>query len=214
MGRDCAASACGRGWRNFNPRAPYGARPKAVKHSSVHSVISIHAPRMGRDKSIAAVGGRAPLFQSTRPVWGATPIEMYIKGGTDISIHAPRMGRDVITLLSSFFVLSFQSTRPVWGATACPCPCAFLTTRFQSTRPVWGATVELAAATAAYFISIHAPRMGRDIIADQETIELLEISIHAPRMGRDCRGAGAARRTSHFNPRAPYGARPRMRDFS
>ena len=58
--------------------------------------------------------------------------------------------------------------------------------KFQSTRPVWGATREPGTCPAPWMISIHAPRMGRD-----------EPS------------AAGQRRLGNFNPRAPYGARPR-----
>ena len=35
--------------------------------------------------------------------------------------------------------------------------------KFQSTRPVWGATKRSNAAGVMVQISIHAPRMGRDV---------------------------------------------------
>ena len=146
---------------NFNPRAPCGARrdyaeqehelrefqsTRPVWGATVHRDgarehhgISIHAPRVGRDWTWAALpacfcyfnprapcgarrkaGGKARIeliFQSTRPVWGATTIVFffpssfedfnprapcgarhprrgYIRSGTRISIHAPRVGRD------------------------------------------------------------------------------------------------------------------------
>ena len=123
--------------------------------------ISIHAPRVGRDpprrKAAQKVGDfnpRAPCgarpnpsactvtteeFQSTRPVWGATPCEyLKIKKG-GISIHAPRVGRDALQ--------GFGTKAP---------------SRFQSTRPVWGATGAGEAERGEAAISIHAPRVGRD----------------------------------------------------
>ena len=58
--------------KDFNPRAPCGARPEA-KDTLVAAInISIHAPRVGRDK------GRGENLVVT----------------LDISIHAPRVGRD------------------------------------------------------------------------------------------------------------------------
>ena len=78
---------------------------------------------------------------------------------------------------------------------------------FQSTRPARGATVAVADAVDGFFISIHAPREGRDLQGDvvllneflfQSTrpargattqsaanLTSIEISIHAPREGRD-----------------------------
>ena len=125
--------------RHFNPRAPCGARPKIVafyglndEFQSTRPVwgatiagwffllnpepISIHAPRVGRDRRYdmyglhrhhfnprapcgarlppALVGCLADLFQSTRPVWGATSSAMPSTRTMMISIHAPRVGRD------------------------------------------------------------------------------------------------------------------------
>ena len=59
------------------------------------AVISIHAPRMGRDLRLEHYALFAELFQSTRPVWGAT------SRSSSYSMYAAE----------------FQSTRPVWGAT-------------------------------------------------------------------------------------------------
>ena len=79
-------------------------------------------------------------------------------------------------------------------------------------------------------VSIHAPHTGRDSLADDLDYLLYKISIHAPHTGRDqyilnpmitmgefqstrpIRGAtlpssSKAAFASHFNPRAPYGAR-------
>ena len=101
--------------------------------------ISIHAPRVGRDpqqrkdffakslfQSTRPVWGAttAPkqfvgynAFQSTRPVWGATRVD-HLQGRTiEISIHAPRVGRDKRQPRKARLPREFQSTRPVWGAT-------------------------------------------------------------------------------------------------
>ena len=89
----------------------------APRGGSRRPQISIHAPRVGRDNGLALFilsktsnfNPRAPcgarqsklidrtgslLFQSTRPVWGATPAFLALAGEIDISIHAPRVGRD------------------------------------------------------------------------------------------------------------------------
>ena len=148
---------------NFNPRAPYGARPAGPSQDQpVLPSISIHAPHTGRD--FADWGGpgpesdfnpRAPygarptwvplhqtcgLFQSTRPIRGATPFRHRLYGrafyfnprapygarqlGLDhrtvvlrISIHAPHTGRDRAILGLVGAVQVFQSTRPIRGAT-------------------------------------------------------------------------------------------------
>ena len=217
-------------------------------------MISIHAPRVGRDRCWSAqtsrprhFNPRAPcgarraaegeagqwnLFQSTRPVWGATDFARQITAENVISIHAPRVGRDVsagrpsgtspyfnprapcgarpsMPSLSSRAV-KFQSTRPVWGATRgrhpsgrCPghfnprAPCgarlralhhATPNAEFQSTRPVWGATtIEIEFAVRDDF-NPRAPCGAR-----------LEHWFKQPKDTED------------FNPRAPCGARRRHR---
>ena len=80
--------------------------------------VSIHAPRAGRDSIFAMCNFWMLMFQSTRPVRGATGD-----------------GHQIVILFK------FQSTRPVRGATFRR-PIWTLTNRmFQSTRPVRGATL-------------------------------------------------------------------------
>ena len=102
--------------------------------------ISIHTPRVGRDRFMAAAQTDFGAFQSTRPVWGVTAREELDKmlniefqstrpvwGVTrsscaaifdcSISIHTPRVGRDSDCVEKRAFDEGFQSTRPVWGVT-------------------------------------------------------------------------------------------------
>ena len=78
------------------------------------------------------------MFQSTRPVWGATQLYRRFAG-----------------------IGEFQSTRPVWGATF-PNTTTGSEKQFQSTRPVWGATPFRLFDRPHVDVSIHAPRVGRD----------------------------------------------------
>ena len=207
MGRDRRYDMYGLHRHHFNPRAPCGARlPPAL------------------------VGCLADLFQSTRPVWGATSSAMPSTRTMMISIHAPRVGRDKRNDKQRHHCKNFNPRAPcgarrrLRAVHAGPhthfnprAPCgarpkivAFygLNDEFQSTRPVWGATI------AGWFfllnpepISIHAPRVGRDrgIVVPAVLFEV--ISIHAPRVGRDFAGCSNQRRSGNFNPRAPCGAR-------
>ena len=227
MGRDRRARAASTGGNGFNPRAPCGARPPLSVFTSVlykfqstrpvwgatgffrrrrlEGIVSIHAPRVGRD----AHGREWPCaLSSFNP---RAPCGARLTGGTrtstapTVSIHAPRVGRDYHDVSQRGVYSTFQSTRPVWGATkkdpARAARMMFQSTRpvwgatreenkelwaemFQSTRPVWGATCKSAFVNQWGAVSIHAPRVGRDkrdfvITAD------LQVSIHAPRVGRD-----------------------------
>ena len=103
--------------------------------------ISIHAPHTGRDTLVLGDEFSVQIFQSTRPIRGATTdLIKYIKYER-ISIHAPHTGRDYLIFWGPSLILSFQSTRPIRGATFC--------------TP--------AGVAPAILISIHAPHTGRDV---------------------------------------------------
>jgi len=145
----------------FNPRAPRGARP-VCQHPLIEGVVvSIHAPRAGRDTTRAtrllirgkfqstrpARGATTALrtathlqmFQSTRPARGATRLVDFQCGQLCVSIHAPRAGRDAaIGFDSTTDHVSIHAPRagrdrpwPTVGPRPRP---------FQSTRPARGAT--------------------------------------------------------------------------
>ena len=123
------------------------------------------------------------VFQSTRPVWGATSSHPLTPPQCwSFNPRAP-CGARLLYGLSCLQIIEFQSTRPVWGATDSGCSCS-KAVKFQSTRPVWGATGTCSPFCVAYAVSIHAPRVGRD---------------------RGCLPSDQARK--RFNPRAPCGAR-------
>ncbi len=167
----------------FNPRAPRGARP-------------------GR-----CLGLSVPLkFQSTRPAWGATSNRPHTGCVKNVSIHAPRVGRDAIVARSLAEHPVFQSTRPAWGATAQAFAGNDLP-EFQSTRPAWGATIERVLKMGVSFsFNPRAPRGARRTTQARKNL-VGYVSIHAPRVGRDVSQAASCRGGCGFNPRAPRGAR-------
>ena len=151
-------------------------------------MISIHAPRVGSDSITHTALQQGHRFQSTLPVWGATIVVVRCYVVTCISIHAPRVGSDpMYRRCPSQDSRRFQSTLPVWGATrsstaAVPSasdfnprsPCGerhvmpyYPEERavFQSTLPVWGATCLGCPCLLFNLISIHAPRVGSDLVA-------------------------------------------------
>ena len=79
-----------------------------------------------------------------------------------------------------------------------------ITSQFQSTLPVWGGTIFPQAQGKNTVISIHPPRVGRDV--DQHPLAYPQgISIHPPRVGRDVRCLLSSPRPLHFNPPSPCG---------
>ena len=169
--------------------------------------ISIHAPRVGRDACDTPLTLHLALFQSTRPVWGATAA--MTRSRRDCCYFNPRarVGRDKFDASKQAQRAAFQSTRPVWGATtrssaACasqrhfnpraPCgarpyPRADMlpAIAFQSTRPVWGATKQAKIdKTGECNFNPRAP-CGARRQQPSSIQDCVYISIHAPRVGRD-----------------------------
>ena len=171
------------------------------------AVISIHAPREGRDGKYDANGRVVLEFQSTRPARGATfGNEVMLPAGF-ISIHAPREGRDIYSNMGiGYELISIHAPRegrdqrkkfllqgsgisihaPREGRDSdVPLTDRTYDSIFQSTRPARGATIHTIVSFSHGNISIHAPREGRDFhdVADDPSPFI--ISIHAPREGRD-----------------------------
>ena len=175
------------------------------------SRISTHAPLAGRDQTLARISTtaqnfnpRAPCgarrqptqagvdhsaFQPTRPLRGATNCACSGVIGRIISTHAPLAGRD-LTLLFNFFCLNISTHAPLAGRDSV----------FQS------------ASTANTVISTHAPLAGRDLLI-AVNLFLFNISTHAPLAGRDDRLHINFPVLINFNPRAPCGARLKLRGF-
>ena len=66
--------SCSAGCAYFNPRAPYGARRHRGDGPSGGYRISIHAPHTGRDFAASPAIPVCMIFQSTRPIRGATSL--------------------------------------------------------------------------------------------------------------------------------------------
>ena len=127
----------------FNPRSPGGERP-AYSRGHIHSVV---------------------LFQSTLPVWGATCKSSFFSPFSQgISIHAPRVGSDSLEESGLCLGLDFNPRSPCGERQEEP-PRPAKKSKFQSTLPVWGATLPSDIILPHSQISIHAPRVGSDVVA-------------------------------------------------
>ena len=104
--------------RNFNPRAPRGARPSFACARLGCISISIHAPREGRDAQRKPSSSQ-PKISIHAPREGRDGLRALLRDSFLISIHAPREGRDKESADNYAKELEkFQSTRPARGATA------------------------------------------------------------------------------------------------
>ena len=146
---------------DFNPRSPCGERRRTQSQCPGDRYFNPRSPCGERQLDIAGVE-YGWGFQSTLPVWGATPGPQFRRsarrdfnprspcgerpgcpgqfpGLTDISIHAPRVGSDAGLPRGGPVERHFnprspcgERPLPIWGG---PPPVIF-----QSTLPVWGAT--------------------------------------------------------------------------
>ena len=229
------------GYRDFNPRAPCGARqargiprtPKSAFQSTCplrgttqnfqgdpqKEVISIHVPLAGHDDCAGGYGMR-----------------------TQISIHVPLAGHDIQNLPTIIVEIVFQSTCPLRGTTG-RCFREGYHTMISIHVPLAGHDGLVLFAKAAFCISIHVPLAGHDC-RDLFAKGCFCISIHVPLAGHDAPGVlrradatqfqstcplrgttdithGGSTMQLNFNPRAPCGARqlteavrPRQGDFN
>ena len=167
---------------DFNPRSPYGERPKARKKPHTAVLFQSTLPLRGATMVSTSLWS-AEVFQSTLPLRGATlAILQHCRNGI-ISIHAPLTGSDGgdpggISGVGDFNPRSpygerpavrpitggnnpFQSTLPLRGATVKLVSNSNITT-FQSTLPLRGATGVIVPGHFQSPISIHAPLTGSD----------------------------------------------------
>ena len=246
VGSDCLRSSSRTYRAYFNPRSPCGERrpqssscPTTLRFQSTLPVWGATAwqhrakPVNGFQSTLPVWGATLDQmhtefglseFQSTLPVWGATRKHHRGQRQQHISIHAPRVGSDLGLGGLAADHRAFQSTLPVWGATVSD---DFIERDavFQSTLPVWGATAVVVSQNVPDVISIHAPRVGSDLVmrslrkaylyfnprspCGERLGELvlgavpIEISIHAPRVGSDRQGQGAYQRGRGISIHAP-----------
>ena len=193
MGSDNTTFSLSAGPIYFNPRPRMGSDIFVSSYPFGEYIISIHAPRMGSDPSSFSGFEAISLFQSTLPAWGATAGsrpqmtsfsyfnprsphgERPAHQSEDddkphISIHAPRMGSDAAIIRGKTSAFLFQSTLPAWGATSHALLIARTESSFQSTPPAWGATESFTNFRRKSIISIHAPRMGSDLMRRNKRI--------------------------------------------
>ena len=128
------------------------------------------------------------VFQSTCPARGTTQRRSCTSDGARISIHVPREGHDGMVIYDAKFADVFQSTCPARGTTRFRYVRDRRRGRFQSTCPARGTTD------------------GNFKIADNNLL----FQSTCPARGTTSRSSVRLRRGSHFNPRAPRGARRRQ----
>ena len=159
-------------------RGATGCRPT----SGTSLVFQSTRPMRGATRMMMAERG-VFSFQSTRPMRGATLHAATLAHFGRISIHAPLAGCDAVASSSFMYFARFQSTRPVRGATGCR-PTSGTSLVFQSTRPMRGATRMMMAERGVFSFQSTRPMRGATLHA-ATLAHFGRISIHAPLAGCD-----------------------------
>ena len=142
----------------------WGGTVQPIHNGVNYHEISIHPPRVGRDKQLNKKIMKRGIFQSTLPVWGGTGNGR--RGWRRRGYFNPPSpcGEGLGQFSFSIVWTLFQSTLPVWGGTISSIMSGFVTIIFQSTLPVWGGTgTGFDRRNVLFYISIHPPRVGRDV---------------------------------------------------
>ena len=146
---------------------------------SLSDIISIHAPRVGRDRNL----------QTARL-------------NLSISIHAPRVGRDTFALQNSLQHLDFNPRAPC-GARLCSSWASAETTAISIHAPRVGRDPEPPEEVQGNeYFNPRAP-CGARRFAQQLLTFKAAISIHAPRVGRDLLFIAAVKRHDRFQSTRP-----------
>ena len=149
------------------------------------------------------------MFQSTRPVRGATH-----GAGSGfiywvVSIHAPRAGRDLPDKAFMLLRACFNPRAPC-GARRLVIIWSSSLLRFNPRAPCGARLRQRPRLFPQARFNPRAPCGARHRLLCRRR-KVQEVSIHAPRAGRDRLRARRTQRVRRFNPRAPCGARRQMR---
>jgi hypothetical protein len=169
----------------FQSTRPVWGATGQVDGAPLSGVVSIHAPRVGRDRPHRAPQPRDPCFNPRAPCGARPQAQGRSPRRPVVSIHAPRVGRDedgVADLVA--FVVSIHAPRV-------------------------GRDRHRADDDLRRHVSIHAPRVGRDMTAVSVPSPRSGFQSTRPVWGATFDTRRIAFAHESFNPRAPCGARPR-----
>ncbi len=164
----------------FNPLSPCGERLK-----------------------FKCVAARRGLFQSTLPVWGETVSTDFSNILPGISIHSPRVGRDKPLWYTDIASERFQSTLPVWGETDRKYWSNFRRWHFNPLSPCGERRIGLMCLNGGIYISIHSPRVGRDLIHVNGYALSFKFQSTLPVWGETTRNRVTATRRTEFQSTLP-----------
>ena len=150
----------------FQSTRPVRGATEKVKGGALRGIVSIHAPRVGRDfrdliqRGLYGVSIHAPRVGRDRQA--LCGVCLY-----GVSIHAPRVGRDFRDLIQrGLYGVSIHAPR-VGRDDGLP-RCSPPSVCFNPRAPCGARLPSTHIRPHFFFVSIHAPRVGRDTLSTAE----------------------------------------------
>ena len=152
-----------RGDWNFNPRAPYGARPAKYAFSAALELFQSTRPIRGATVTEHIVDVKPDDFNPRAP-YGARHVSLLrILWKQIISIHAPHTGRDHNPLWLFFRTTYFNPRAPYGARLHAVSDNCFSNFDFNPRAPYGARHNHFHTHSSFPGISIHAPHTGRDV---------------------------------------------------
>ena len=170
--------------KNFNPRSPCGERRRLLRDQRDSFRISIHAPRVGSDPQVGVMQSTDRIFQSTLPVWGATYKLRLPWAPQQFQSTLPVWGATVGDALKAKIDRHFNPRSPC-GERLCRRRDIWRHRHFNPRSPCGERRPHAhTPGSVARNFNPRSPCGERQIIELLET-KIILISIHAPRVGSD-----------------------------
>ena len=192
-------------------------------------MVSIHAPRVGSDNGNLPSFRFLMRFQSTLPVWGATPHIRHRRSRRSFNPRSPCGERRASPNSTISQILGFNPRSPC-GERLSKLRKMFGSRDVSIHAPRVGSDVKHTTSFEVQYgfnprspcgerhpggvnsntgpgVSIHAPRVGSDCFLSCIVEVIHKVSIHAPRVGSDNSSSVAFLSSSCFNPRTTCGER-------
>ena len=210
----------------FQSTLPVWGGTSSIVILHLPSPISIHPPRVGRDPECPEWLNENQHFNPPSPYGEGHCVRAGVCKRQYFNPPSP-CGEGPIPFQRCGAYLEFQSTLPVWGGTSKligitshspyfnpPSPCGeglpsvccwLVFLYFNPPSPCGEGRQSLWRGPQDFWISIHPPRVGRDVLQKVEAFKAKIISIHPPRVGRDGIQTLHRKPYRYFNPPSPCG---------
>ena len=172
----------------FQSTLPVWGGTKTALHFGGPNVFQSTLPVWGGTRKPLLKSTVIRRFQSTLPVWGGTSHLCKLGGGNGFQSTLPVWG-GTQRFLRAGSPVAWQTPLPRWCGARTRSAIWLSPSNFNPPSPCGEGPAPPADQTDKTEISIHPPRVGRDLGRGAFTAPPLAISIHPPRVGRDSKSS-------------------------